>query len=65
MGEVRVRFSLINGDVIDSTVAMNGLIELYKRIDMDKMFILTNLRGEFIAAINPRHLCSITVWGKP
>lgn len=59
--EVRIRFSMTNGQAIEMTVADEGLVEKYKAVASDgPMFILVDNDGRFYAALNPRHLVSVT-----
>lgn len=56
---MRVRFEMDNGMATDITVGKEGLIELYRKMKMNTMFILTEADGTFSAALNPRHIVRI------
>lgn len=58
--DVRVRF-ILDCVSVDVTVSKEGLVALYKKMNMNRMFIVTEKDGSFGTAINPRHIRTIEV----
>lgn len=59
MANVKVRFTMSNGSYTTTTVSQEGLVSLYKCMDMNRMFILVDEDGTFSAALNPRYIVGI------
>ena len=56
---MRLRFNLGAGKYVEATVEDRGLVEKYTNLNMERLFVLTDEKGFFKTAINPKMIVSI------